>query len=860
MAIPAAAGIVHVSVDCEIVHLPLQNVSAEVVLVDGMARVILTQTFRNDCTEPIADGKYLFPIPRNSSVCLFEMLVDRGPVLSSISITKDRTSGLQNVSLKGRVALVSENAFIIPLAPIPAKESVTTTIVYVTDAKDGDTGNDMLFRLPLSVISPNGLTNTKPSSSQHTGIHVTADIQCSGRINAVTSPSHEDGLSVLPYLTHFGRPSSCRRTIKFHSCAPLTRDFVLVVETEGRSASRCFSELMRSSGAGPPHSLAMHLSIVPTYIPRVPEQEYLFLIDRSSNMHGANGETMSTIRRSLAVVLRMLPSCDTHFNILSFGNTCTSFWGQSVAYTQFSLAEATRHVDAIRPDYGASNIHQALKFSFASLKGSMPAALFLMTGGQAIKQEIEGFVHAVATTVAKHPSLRVYTLGIGEMLSTRMCERVACVGNGECLIAPTPEQIVGELSRLVRAAKSWGVEDPSVDWGVPMEFLPDGGDVVLRSPSDVFAGDSSKITSTAYFTPTIQQSPLDLRKISASVRFNVFAIVSLSTPFVPKHLTIRGRLSIDGKEFKMTVPVCSVELASAKIGVPLIHTLSARRIIEELQERQQRTPPLLKSVASREKADITRLGEMYGLATMFTEFVLVDRDDARRIQEERGSVSRRTSEESRTERVSAGGTAFKFLSNTLSFIRRTTSGSMGGETHSIGGDHVYGLPSHVGSVAPSSNVSPLDGPPFDWSNLLSPTSPHVLARHLQTPCHCSAAGGAIDREPEAMLQSITEEPHAPNPMTNEIFDLIRLQMFDGSFHLDEDLAKILGSFGLLRMAEKHQAEKRLWATPLAVAYLEVHLVGNADFLESVVDKAVLFLREVEDFRHLVDLAKPVIMK
>jgi hypothetical protein len=74
-----------------------------------MARVIITQKFVNDRSEPNVDGKYVFPIPPNSSVCSFEMRVDRGPVLVSITVKKDLAIVSQDLLPKGRVALVSEN-------------------------------------------------------------------------------------------------------------------------------------------------------------------------------------------------------------------------------------------------------------------------------------------------------------------------------------------------------------------------------------------------------------------------------------------------------------------------------------------------------------------------------------------------------------------------------------------------------------------------------------------------------------------------------------------------------------------------------------------------------------------------------
>lgn len=61
--------------------------------------------------------------------------------------------------------------------------------------------------------------------------------------------------------------------------------------------------------------------------------------------------------------------------------------------------------------------------------------------------------------------LRVFTLGIGETVSSAMCEGIARAGNGVCLLASSTETMVGKCARLLRAGRNGILEDVTLDWG-----------------------------------------------------------------------------------------------------------------------------------------------------------------------------------------------------------------------------------------------------------------------------------------------------------------------------------------------------------------------------------------------------------
>jgi hypothetical protein len=120
----------------------------------------------------------------------------------------------------------------------------------------------------------------------------------------------------------------------------LNSDFVITIHAEGLDKPRCFAEVLdaKGDGDGEGSTIAMQLTLVPKFqAPKVPSQEYIFVIDRSGSM--AN-HPIETAKRTLTMLLRLLPGTQTTFNIFSFGNEVKGLWLSSRALDRTSLAEA----------------------------------------------------------------------------------------------------------------------------------------------------------------------------------------------------------------------------------------------------------------------------------------------------------------------------------------------------------------------------------------------------------------------------------------------------------------------------------------------------------------------------------------
>lgn len=165
-------------------------------------------------------------------------------------------------------------------------------------------------------------------------LRITVEIQMSGHILSVDSPSHRPGIFLEEYITHYGRPSRRRVTVKFNSTTLLDRDFELVIQANELERSRCFIE----TDPRLPGTIALQLVLIPHFqLPPIPEQEYIFLIDRSGSMSGGR---LNMAKQCVSLLLRCLPGGNTVFNIFDFNEGHAKLWPQSRPYDDRNVQEA----------------------------------------------------------------------------------------------------------------------------------------------------------------------------------------------------------------------------------------------------------------------------------------------------------------------------------------------------------------------------------------------------------------------------------------------------------------------------------------------------------------------------------------
>ncbi|KAJ7487233.1 vault protein inter-alpha-trypsin domain-containing protein, partial [Mycena galericulata] len=654
------------------VALLLLNVRAEASLKELAAQVKITQTYGNDTAYPI-EATYSFPIPVRAVVCSFAMIKQDGTrVVGRVQEKEEARQTYESAVVSGQQASLMEqqhpDVFQVSVGNIPPKEHVKIELVYATELSEDEENDSVRFHLPTYIgarygqapksVSPslrNPFWNpfyTLTSVTQF--LRLSISVEALAPISKIGCPSHtvSTELGPDPTLPNFkDLPFFNYARVSLSSESALDKDFVLTVRSAGLDAPRCVAELHPDSSHD---TVAMALTLVPRFkLPDLPRQEFIILVDRSGSMDGAR---IAAARRALVVMLRALPHKDTLFQIISFGGHRTALWPRgSRPYNQQTLEEATRHVDGMRANYGGTEIRAALKQCFDGRASGRPTSVFMLTDGDA--WDLDAVLGTVKDAVAAAPwdaPLRVSVLGIGNSVSTAMCEGIARVGQGTCILVGERETgFTGKIARLLKAARTPGISNISVDWGRPAAEVPK---VPAPEPEDDFElvdeqkttlnifdeiVDSTHIDETVAPPPppvilpppsAVQQSPFKIRTLFPGTRLNVYAILQGTSP--PPHrdtcmtVTLRGSTA-DGAVIELTIPVTLSHLKNDPGASPAIHALAVRKIIQDLEDGQHGLAAALSNpddtdlLARTVKASIVRLGTTYAISSAHTSFVAV---------------------------------------------------------------------------------------------------------------------------------------------------------------------------------------------------------------------------------------------
>ncbi|KAF7331209.1 hypothetical protein MSAN_02439600 [Mycena sanguinolenta] len=645
----------------QIVSLPLLGVRAEASIKELAAQVKLTQTYGNDAGVPI-EAKYTFPIPARASVCSFTMIKQDGTRVVGSVLEKQEARETYNTAVaQGQQASLAEqqtpDVFQVSVGNIPPNEQVQIELVYATELSEDEENDSIRFHLPVHIgarygHAPQSTPTPFPfrgsvfisSSSPTPFLTLAMSVEAIAPIAKIGCPSHSVSteLGPDPKLPNFKElPFSNYARVSLSSDSPLDKDFVLTIKSAGLDTPRCVAELH------PTHdTVAMGLTLVPRFkLPEVSRQEFIFVVDRSGSM---SGKRIEAAKKALVVMLRALPHEDSLFQIMSFGNRSTCLWGDgSRPYNQETLEEATRHVDSMNADYGGTEIAAALRQCFSARKVDRPLSVLMLTDGDA--WDLNGVLGQVKGAVEKAPKdayVRVSVLGIGNSASTAMCEGMARVGNGVCMMVGEEEtSFTGKIARMLKAAKTPPISDISVDWGRSSDETkekekqatpPDDDDFEMveevtekgKEPEkktlnifDESVDDPIQIESTPAPPPppvvlpdfpSVQQAPFVIQNLLPSIRLNAYAILQGKNHPEDRHhprYHHRRRLHRAPHPRHAQPPAKTPpDLEDGK------HSLTATLANPDDTDLLKRTV----------KASVVRLGKTYSVASTHTSFVAVD--------------------------------------------------------------------------------------------------------------------------------------------------------------------------------------------------------------------------------------------
>jgi hypothetical protein len=206
-------------------------------------------------------------------------------------------------------------------------------------------------------------------------------------------------------------------------------------------------------------------------------------------------------------------------------------------------------------------------------------------------------------TQALNTVMRVFTIGLGNGVSTATCDGIARVGRGVSTYITNPDEILGKCQRLVSAARMVPITDIKISWEDP----PTGKepDPECEDPED----EPIDFTKKGFVFPTdvgprtrSRQAPQTIPNFFPATRLHAYAIVPKETAMCEESLRITGR--VNGRPIMFSVKLCQM---FHSVGTRFIHTSAAKAFLNELEDEASKglTPAL--------KEDIVYYGTTFGL-------------------------------------------------------------------------------------------------------------------------------------------------------------------------------------------------------------------------------------------------------
>ncbi|KAG8822813.1 hypothetical protein FRC17_009457 [Serendipita sp. 399] len=623
------------------------------------------------------DVEYVFPLPPSAAVCSFKAVIDDTKTIKGVVKEKgEAKKAFDQAVAQGKTAglLQQEHAdvFRVSLGNIKPNTKISVHISFVSIVPhDGSSPQTLRIIMPTAIAPRYGTPPTNiPWFRQNAQnrLKLSVSVQMNKPITSVSSPSHPIGLTLGCHQRELaGDHDPSKAFVYLGESTLLDKDIVIIISAQGLDTPSCSVERWLKSEGAEETTDAYALTLVPKFdLPALPRQEYIFLVDRSGSMGGGR---ITAVKAALQILLRSLPSRNSSFNIVSFGSSYTSLWPVSQAYSEESMEQASKHVDGFDADYGGTELRSAIEFAFSSRQDikapqdeKVPTSVFVLTDGEA--WDLDGIIHRINhhCNNAKESCslLRTFTLGVGNHVSTAMCEGIARAGKGTAVFVAEGEKPDAKLMGLLKAARGGVIEDLAVEWGNPEETKEEEDDFeMVPSPSNPEAVvtlpapqsqpalslfDESHVDTPAEVgaqkaivllgpPPKIQQAPKSDKlpiPLYPGFRCSIFAIVKRSSNPGPHSANVKITGKVMGRDVVLQIPVSPASVHSGVVegkveGGRLLHTLAAKALIQSFEDLPK-TP--------ENRAQIERLGKRYSLASSVTSFVAIDNETNDEVKKE----------------------------------------------------------------------------------------------------------------------------------------------------------------------------------------------------------------------------------
>lgn len=589
-------GCLQTIVDGQTFDFPLKHTKVDAQVSGPVARVEVTQTFRNPYAETI-EATYVFPLPHDAAVCDFRMKIGDRVIMGLIEKRDEARRIYEEARASGHVASLLEqerpNIFTQSVANILPGREIDVTITYVETLPyekgawelafptvvgprfnppgaggPGDVvpagfrrGDDDDLKPPPPTF---GLGSAPPEPpflppgmrSGH-DIAITVDWDAGIPIAALESPTHRVDVT---------RRGTRAAAVALHSLDSIpNKDFVLRCRAQGDGPST--GVLSYNDGRDGYLAVLLHPKLDLGARDTTPK-EMIFVLDSSGSMSG------EPIAAAKAVVRHALTHMnpDETFQMINFSSTTSSLGSAPVAATPENVKRGLAYLERLEGEGGTmmiEGIKAALDFPHDPRR--LRVVMFLTDGYIGNESEI------LAAVRVKVGDARLYSFGVGSSVNRYLLDGLALEGRGEVHYVLPGTSAMEAAEVFAESVRRPYLTDIEMEW---KGIRPD--DVTPARTPDLFAG----------------------KPLVVYAHYNDGGDASLE---------VRGK--IGGRPWSQRLPL---DLPRKAAGNSAIGALWARARIGDL-ERDAHT-----GMTSAIEDDITQLGLAHHLVTQFTSFVAVE--------------------------------------------------------------------------------------------------------------------------------------------------------------------------------------------------------------------------------------------
>ncbi|KAI3629301.1 hypothetical protein MIR68_012659 [Amoeboaphelidium protococcarum] len=372
--------------------------------------------------------------------------------------------------------------------------------------------------------------------------------------------------------------------------------------------------------------------------------DFVICFDMTSQMVGGKAYRM---KQAIQVLLKSLPE-DCFFNLIGFGAGCAAMQPyKSLINGPDAQEMATAFLDGIQPDMGAKRDLEVFKNAFTEIKlqPNYRRQIFVITGGEFEKaDEVLKYVRSQANGGRG----RLFCVGVGKASNPAFLEKLGSYGSGEAYFVNSQDRLELKMLAMLKKAMQHGARNFRVRWVDNKVFqsaapsTPESASVKSKDGSaktfgmkDLFTVDEADVAkqeSYKFDEHVLCQTPADIHSLYVGKRTSVFAFTKLPAQLL-KELFLSAASTEGPQDF--TAEVVNSVMIVGENDVPIIHTMAAKRLINDLEdnrsyfhiglpfhptlEAKKRSPSHVD--AKDISATIVKLGKEYNLMTSKTSLI-----------------------------------------------------------------------------------------------------------------------------------------------------------------------------------------------------------------------------------------------